>query len=509
MSDFAFESIGEWTARRALLSRDRTAIVYEGKPTSFGELDRRANQAAAMLQAAGVAPGDRVAVLAGNSPRYAEVFLACAKMGAIVVPLNWRLAPGENEYVLNDSGARVLVYEDELRDAVKAFAPAVPVQTYISFDGSSDALSYEAALAAADGRPPENAPAAGDVLALIYTSGTTGRPKGAMLTHGNFFWTNLNILLALDITSDERSVMVLPMFHVGGWNVNTLSVWWKGGCVLMERSFDPGACLQLIAREGATSMMGVPAIYSAMAQHVRFESTDLGSLRYIVCGGAPAPETLIRTYEERGVKFIQGYGLTEAAPNTLVLPAEDSRRKLGSVGFPYFFIDVDVVDEEGRSVGPGGRGEVVARGPSIMKGYWRRPDATADALRGGWLHTGDVARVDEEGYTYIVDRIKDMIISGGENIYPAEVENILHEHPAILDAGVIGVPDERWGEVPRAVVVAKSGAAIDEDEVIDFCRARLAGFKVPKSVVFTEDLPRTPSGKIIKLELRRLFGGGA
>lgn len=499
-SRFEYEGIGFWVARRADLTGSRVAIRYQGRDITYRDLDARTNRTAGALQALGLGKGDRLAILARNSPEYAEVFLACAKLGAIVVPLNWRLAPPELEFQVNDSGAVALVHDVEFSEAVDAFRPSTGLKHVIELGER-----YESDLAASS----EDEPAVGidgdDVLALIYTSGTTGRPKGAMLTHANFFWTNLNILLAIDITQDERSVMVLPMFHVGGWNVNTLSVWWKGGTVLLEREFDARDCLRLIEAERATSMMGVPAIYLAMAQTKEFELVDLSSLRQVVCGGAPAPESLIRTWEDRGVKFIQGYGLTEAAPNSLVLPPEDSRRKLGAAGRPYFYADVRVVDERDERVGPGGSGEVVIRGPSIMSGYWELPLETAQALRDGWLRTGDVARLDEEGYAYIVDRVKDMIISGGENVYPAEVENVLYEHPAVAEAAVIGVPDEKWGEVPLAVVVKKTGEHVLADALVAFCSERLAKFKSPKRVEFVDALPRTPSGKVIKHELRDRF----
>lgn len=496
---FGYGGIGFWVARRAGLTGGRTAIRFEGRDVSYVELNARVNRAAHALAGLGVGHGDRLAVLARNSPEYAEVLLACAKLGAIVVPLNWRLAAPELEFQISDAGATTIVFDPEFAVA-DALRPLCKEELALGPEGS-----YEQALAGATDEEPRAAVRADDVLTILYTSGTTGRPKGAMLTHGNFFWTNLNILLAVDLAQDERSVVVLPMFHVGGWNVNTLSVWWKGGTVLLEREFDPAGCLALIERERATSMMGVPAIYLAMAQRPEFRTADLDSLRFVVCGGAPAPESLIRRWEERGVKFIQGYGLTEAAPNCLVLPPEDSRRKLGAAGRPYLYADVRVVDERDAPVGPGGIGEVVVRGPSVMKGYWERPEATAEALRDGWLRTGDVARLDEEGYAFIVDRVKDMIISGGENVYPAEVENVLYEHPWVAEAAVIGVPDERWGEVPVALVVPRPGGEVAEEDLISFCRERLAKYKTPSRVTFVEELPRTPSGKVMKHLLRERY----
>ncbi|MGH2728437.1 MAG: AMP-binding protein, partial [Actinomycetota bacterium] len=390
----------------------------------------------------------------------------------------------------------------EFAEQVKAFRPATGLRHVLAVGGGKDP-SYERALESA---PPAGEPLAvapDDVLAIFYTSGTTGLPKGAMLTHGNFFWTNLCMILSFGFFQDERTLVILPMFHVGGWNANVMATWWCGGTVVLERSFDAARTLKVIEQRRITSMLGVPTMYQMMADDPGFASADLSSIRDFLCGGAPLPVALIRRYQERGLGFIQGYGLTEAAPNCLILPREDAERKAGAAGRPYFYADVRVVDPAGSPVGPGGSGEIVVGGPGVMKGYWNRPDATAEALRDGWLHTGDVGRLDEEGYITIVDRVKDMYISGGENVYPAEIEKVLAGHPAIAEAAVIGIPDERWGEAGRAIVVLRGGAAADEAAVQTFCAERLARFKVPASVVFTsEALPRNPTGKLLKAEVR-------
>jgi fatty-acyl-CoA synthase len=326
-----------------------------------------------------------------------------------------------------------------------------------------------------------------------------------MLTHGNFFWTNMNMILSLGFLQGERTLVVLPMFHVGGWNVNLLATILSGGTIVLERSFDPGRALRTISAERIATVMGVPTIYQTMAEHPDFDSTDLSSVRALVCGGAPLPVPLIRKYQERGISFIQGYGLTEAAPNVLILPPEDAVRKAGAAGRPYFYTDVRIVDPAGRDVPAGGEGEILVGGPGVMKGYWNRPDATAETLRDGWLHTGDVGRIDDEGYITIVDRVKDMFISGGENVYPAEVEKVLAGHPAILEAAVIGVPDDRWGETGRAIVVLRDGMIAEPNDIKTFCAERLAKFKVPATVVFTDTLPRNPTGKLLKAQLRERF----
>jgi fatty-acyl-CoA synthase len=276
--------------------------------------------------------------------------------------------------------------------------------------------------------------------------------------------------------------------------------------VVLERSFDPGRALRTISSERITSMLGVPTMYQMMADHPDFASTDLSSIRALLCGGAPVPVPLIHRYQERGISFIQGYGLTEAAPNCLILAPEVAVSKAGAAGRPYFYADVRVVDTAGNEVGPGGSGEIVVGGPGVMKGYWNRTDATAEALRDGWLHTGDVGRIDEDGYITIVDRVKDMYISGGENVYPAEIEKVLAGHPAIAEAAIIGVPDDRWGEAGLAIVVLRQGAQAGPEEITRFAAEKLAKFKVPASVVFAESLPRNPTGKLLKAELRERYG---
>ena len=503
---FPAESIGLWTVRRAELTPGRVAIEEPGTRLTYADLEDRTARLADALDASGVGFGDRVAALLDNGHEYVETFFACARLGAILVPLSTRLAPAELGFIAADSGASVLVYAEAHGEAVAAFRGETSIKAAFVV-GSGEDPAYEEAVASGSLRPPHPC-GREDVAAIFYTSGTTGLPKGAMLTHGNLFWTNLNMVLALDLTQDERSLVVLPMFHVGGWNVNTLAVWWKGGTVLLEPGFDAGRAIELI-EGGATSFMGVPQIYRAIADHPAFDAADLSSLRVAVCGGAPLDVALIRRYQARGVRFVQGYGLTEAAPNCLILPPEDAERKAGAAGRPYFFADVRVVDAEDRPVDPGGTGEVVVRGPSVMKGYWERPEGTAAALRGGWLRTGDAGLLDEEGFIWIVDRIKDMYISGGENVYPAEVERVLAGHPAVAEAAVIGVPDERWGEVGRAIVVLRPGAEASEDDLRAHCRQHLAKFKVPVTVAFADALPRNPTGKLLKSELRERYGSTA
>jgi len=488
--------LGSWIRDRARTTPGRTAIDFDGRIVTYAELDDRSERLAGELLGAGLVRGDRVATLTGNSPEHVAVLFACAKAGFALVPLSRRLSAAELAYQLDDSEPAVLLVEDELAalaDAALEQAEVRPSRRRIE-----------------DEPPPAGAVdvevADDDPLFLIYTSGTTGKPKGALLTHANCFWTNLSFDLATGVSGDDVALQVLPQFHCGGWNVQPLLTWWKGGTVVLERSLDPARCLGLIEEKRVTTLMGVPAIYLFMAQEPAFEGADLSSVRRAVVGGAPMPEALLETWRGRGIEIVQGYGLTEAAPNVLCLPAEDAVRKQGYAGKPYPYVEVALRDPgSGALLDGAGEGELVVRGPNVFAGYWRNPEASAAALADGWLLTGDLAHRDEEGYYRIAARLKDMYISGGENVYPAEVESVLHEHPAVADAAVVGVADERWGEVGIAAVVLAPGAAADQDELLEHCAGRLARFKVPREVRFVDELPRSGMGKVRKDELRGLI----
>jgi fatty-acyl-CoA synthase len=345
-----------------------------------------------------------------------------------------------------------------------------------------------------------------DPAVIIYTSGTTGRPKGATLSHGNITWNCVNVLIDTELAADDVALVCAPLFHVAALDMISLPTLMKGGAVVLMGAFEPDAVLRLIAEHRVTVMFGVPAMFNAMAQVPAFPSADLSSLRRLLCGGAPVPLTTIHTYLDRGVAFLQGYGTTETAPGALFLGAERAAEKAGTAGVPSFFTDVRVVGPDGHDVMPGEKGEVIVAGPNVMLGYWGRPDATAEVMDGEWFRSGDVAMVDDEGYVTIVDRMKDMIISGGENIYPAEVEDAIYSHPLVAECAVIGVPDERWGEVGRAIVVLRPGARLDERSLLDHLDGRLARYKLPRSVVFAGSLPRSGAGKVLKRELRATFG---
>ena len=455
-------TLGRWIRDRARTTPQRIAIDQLGRQITYAELDDASERFAAALSARGLEHGDRVATLTGNSPEHVAVFFACAKAGLILVPLSWRLAPAELAYQLDDSEPAVFLVEDEFAELARATGhPSAPLSLPDTPQGQSlrHVVSDD------------------DPLLLVYTSGTTGRPKGALLTHANCFWTNLSFDLATGVHGDDVVLQILPQFHCGGWNVHALLAWWKGATVVLERTFDPARCLALIEEKRITTLMGVPANYLFMSQEPAFATTELSSLRSAVVGGAPMPEALLEVWRRRGVEIVPGYGLTEAAPNVLY------------AGKPYPHVDVRLSPE----------GELQVRGPNVFAGYWRNAEATAAAFDGEWLRTGDVAECDDEGFYRIKDRLKDMYISGGENVYPAEVESVLHEHPAVADVAVVGVPDARWGEVGVAFVVP--AAKVSEEQLRDFVHERLARFKAPKAVRFVDELPRSGMGKVLKERL--------
>ncbi|MGW2650215.1 o-succinylbenzoate--CoA ligase [Streptomyces sp. NPDC001393] len=495
------EGLGSWPARRARKTPHRTALIHGERPTDYRTLYTRVTRLAHALRARGVRRGDRIAHLGPNHPAYLETLFAAGTLGAVFVPLNTRLAGPEIAYQLADSGAKALVHGPAYAGLVAGLPGGTDVRTYLEIGEP-----YEQALASAPDEPIDEPVTTDDTCIIMYTSGTTGRPKGAMLTHGNLTWNAVNVLVDHDLIADERALVSAPLFHTAGLNMLTLPVLLKGGtCVLVE-AFDPETTLDLIERHRITFMFGVPTMFEQVARHPRWADADLSSLRILTCGGSPVPTPLIAAYQQRGLTFLQGYGMTEAAPGTLFLDAEHAVEKAGSAGVPHFFSDVRVVRPDLTPVDVGETGEVVVRGPHVMPGYWGLPEETEAVFADGWFRSGDAARVDEDGYVYIVDRIKDMIISGGENIYPAEIEDILLAHPAIAECAVIGVPDDKWGEVPRAVVVPAPGAELDPDEVLASLTGRLAKYKIPKSVVVTGELPRTASGKLLKSRVRNRYG---
>ncbi|MFV0137851.1 acyl-CoA synthetase [Streptomyces sp. HMX87] len=501
------QGIGSWPARRARKTPQRTAVVHDGRAWTYRELHQRVLRLAHALRTLGTGPGDRVAYLGANHPAFLETLFAAGTLGAVFVPLNTRLTAPELAHNLADSGSTVLVHGPEQARAAATAADRAGVRHRITVGtAGGGALGYEDLLTGAAAEALDEDVAPGDPCMIMYTSGTTGRPKGAVLSHANVIWNSVNVLVDTDLAGDEVTLVAAPLFHTAGLNMTCLPTLLKGGRVLLLGAFDPGRVLELIETERVTYMFGVPTMYDAMAAAARWADTDLSSLRTLTCGGAPVPARTIAVYLGRGLAFSQGYGMTEASPGVLFLDREQAAAKAGSAGVPHFFTDARVVLPDGRDAAPDERGEILVHGPNVMTGYWNRPDDTAAAFTGdGWLRTGDVARTDTEGYAYIVDRIKDMFVSGGENVYPAEVEDAILGHPAVAECAVVGVPDPVWGEVGHAVVVLKPSRTAGEQDILDHLLGRLAKYKIPKSVTFTDGLPRTPSGKIVKPALRETF----
>jgi acyl-CoA synthetase (AMP-forming)/AMP-acid ligase II len=503
--------VGSWIARRARRTPDRVAVLHAGDRLSYAQVHDRVTRLAHGLRGLGVGRGDRVGYLGPNHPAFLETLFAAGTLGAIGVPLNTRLAVPELTRHLADSGAEVLIYGAGQGRAAAALRAAVPgLREVIALAGPADGeRGYAGLMAGGPDTGIDEPVGLDDPFLIMYTSGTTGGAKGATLSHGNVTWNALNVVVDADFRQDEVALVVAPLFHTAALNMLCLPTLLKGGAVLIEPGFEPGRALELIEADRVTSLFGVPAVYDAMAAHPRWPDADLSSLRMLLCGGAPVPEATIRGYTSRGLTFIQGYGMTEASPGALLLDAAHVESKAGSAGVPHFFTDVQVVREDLSPAPPGETGEIVVAGPNVMQGYWGQPGATEKALADGtWLRSGDAGTTDADGYVFVVDRIKDMIISGGENIYPAEVENVLREHPAVADCGVIGVPDARWGEAGRAVVVLRPGAQVTEADLLAFLDGRIARYKIPKSVRFTGELPRTGTGKILKKRLRETHGDG-
>jgi fatty-acyl-CoA synthase len=507
--------IGDYLGRREIYSPDKLAIVDAGKEPAwrltYRQMNARANRLANWLRdVAGLGHGDRVAILAADGVEHLDCFFACSKLGAIHTALNWRLHWRELATIVEDTRPAVLLYSDDYKDAVAQLKAAVDgtpqaIGHYLHLEGEGVAgsLDYHATVAQAPHTPvSDDSLDKEDTAALIFTGGTTGLPKAAMVSHRMIGWNTLNTVVH-DITHDDVYLNVFPMFHTGGLFVYTLPQVIFGGTTILLRRFDPARVLDLIERERVTVFAGVPTMYQMLTQAPNWAQVDMSSLRFCTSGGAPLPVPLVEQYtREKGVRFKQGFGMTEFGPGIFALAPEDAVRKAGSIGRPNFFVDARIVDDDNAPLPAGEVGELVLKGPSYCSGYFDNPQATAEAVDDeGWFHTGDLAYHDEEWYFYIVDRKKDMFISGGENVYPAEIEAVLYRHPAVQMCAVVGVPDPKWGQVGEACVVLKAGAEADEEELIAFVRDHLARYKVPRSVRFMDALPISSAGKILKREL--------
>ena len=498
-----------WIEGWAAQAPDKTAVHFEGGEITYGEMAARIRRlAAALKHRLGVGRGDRVAYLGLNRPEMLDLVFACARLGAMLVPLNWRLAAPEHLYILGDCGARVLVAEPDFVAQCAALRAARPDLPAVGLDRPAEGwLSYDAVLAdgAGDDANPHVDPSC--PLLLVYTSGTTGHPKGAVLTQDALFWNAVNATHAHDLTSADHVLTTLPMFHVGGLNIQTLPALHAGATVTLHRRFDPAATLRDIAARRPTPTLMVPATMSAPIRPPTFTTTDLGSLRLIMTGSSTIPAALIRAFHDRGVPVGQVYGATETAPVAIYLRAGDALGRIGSAGRPAIHCGIRIVDDAGADQPAGAAGEVLVTGPNLFLEYWGDPAATEAALRDGWFHSGDIGHRDADGFIWIDDRKKDVVISGGENIYPAELENVLADCPDIVEAAVVARPDERWGEVAVAVVVARAGSGLDAAGVQALFDGRLARFKHPRDVVFVDALPRNVMGKILKYEMRARLRG--
>lgn len=503
--------IGDYLGRRTIYSPNALAVVDTGKTPelrlSFAQMNERANRLAHTLRMLGVSKGDRVAILALDGVEHLDLLFACSKLGAIHTALNWRLHWRELQRILADVTPTVLIYDDSFRENVAQLAQEeTSVRHWIHLDGVgiADSQEFNTLLAASSPAPCVcESLNDEDIAAIMFTGGTTGLPKGAQISHRQITWNCLNTLIH-DLNRGDVYLNVFPMFHVGGLFVYTLPQVIVGGTTVLLKRFDPEQVLRLIQKERVTLFAAVPAMYQMLAQTPTWAEADLRSLRFCTSGGAPLPIPLVEQYtQEKGVRFKQGFGMTEFGPGLFALAPEDAIRKAGSIGRPNFYIDARIVGPDNQPLGPNEVGELILKGPSIASGYFNNADAWAEVIdEEGWFHTGDLARYDEDWYFFIVDRLKDMFISGGENIYPAEIEAALYRHPAVFQCAVVGVPDPRWGEVGKAFVVLKPEQSTSTEALLAHLGEHLARYKIPHHVEFLTALPISAAGKVLRRELR-------
>jgi fatty-acyl-CoA synthase len=504
---------------RARLTPDRKALLtyHDHLHYTYADLNARANYLANWMRSLGVEKGDRVSILAHNGVEYVDLFYGLAKIGAILAPLNWRLVARELVYIVNDCEPKVLICGPEFVDVLAEMRPEIKVAHYVGledaeFDG---ALNYDAGLSAAPDAEPLRPPLdPEDTYAILYTSGTTGRPKGAMIPHRQILWNAINTIASWGLNERDVSPVFTPLFHAGGLFAFLTPLFYIGGRILLFRTFDLDAIFRAILDEECTVVLGVPTIYRMFMNHPGFARADFGHVRFFISGGAPLPPELAQEWlAAKGGVFRQGYGLTEVGANCFSMTDEESVSKLGSVGKPIFHSKMRLVNPDtGQDAAIGQEGELRIWGPHVCTGYWHNPEASAEALwvdprdgSGPWFCTGDMARKDEDGCYYIIGRYKDMIKSGGENIYAAEVEAVFREHSAVSDAALIGMPHERWGEVGLMVVVLEKSKAATGEQLKAFCGEHLARFKIPKQVVFADSLPYSSYGKVLKGELKKRY----
>ena len=482
-------------SERARVTPDRLALVSieTGERLTYAELDARASRAAATLRSAGLEPGDRFGLLAHNCVEFLELFFGAGKAGVIVVPLSTRATAHELEHIARDCAMKCVFYGDGFEEIALSVV-RYPLSVLRSANLTDNGQRTTTPVPAATPIDPEA------TYCLLYTSGTTGKPKGVMIPRRQLYWNGYNTAVNWSLREEDVSPVFTPLYHAGGIAAFMIPIFTAGGTIVLHKGFDPAVVWQTIERERCTVVLGVPTIWKLLMDAPEFARADLSHVRWFISGGAPLPQYLIDAYQQRGVVFKQGYGMTEVGVNCFTMTADESRRKPGSIGRPMLFTTVRLVDGEGNDVAVNEVGEMWIRGPHVSNGYWNNEEATRAAYdAGGFLHTGDLARRDEEGFFYIAGRRKEMFISGGVNVYPAEIEGELVSHPAVSDAAVIAVPDETWGEVCVAFVVATATS----EELAEYLGARIARYKVPRRFIFVDALPRTPYGKVVKEELRK------
>ena len=500
---------GDILGERARLSPDAVALIHvpTRRQFTFAELNLRALRCARLwTDLCALSPGDRVCLLSENRVEYVDAFWAASKSGVILVPLGTRSTARELQQILADCAPRCLMYSVRYENLANELQQLMAFERLLNLDAKCDgpsALSYVAAVDRVRADPYPTRPKPEDIFCLLYTSGTTGRPKGVMIPHRQIAWNAYNTVISWQLQQSDRVQVFTPMYHAGGLTVFMTPLFAIGGSIVLHEGFDVGEILQAFQDYKCTILFGVPTIFKMIFESPEFTSLDLSHLRWCASGGAPLPAQLLQAYQERGVTFRQGYGLTEVGVNCFAMSDAESLRKAGSIGKPFMFTEAKLLDPDGNPVTTNDVGELCLRGPHVCRGYWNNPPATAQVLDAdGWFHTGDLARCDEDGFFYVAGRSKDMIISGGVNIYPAEIEKELLDHPAIAEVSVIGAADEKWGEIPIAFVVVKSGASTSEAAVIEFLRPRINKIKLPRQVRFVEALPRNAYGKVLKLELQ-------
>ena len=503
-------SVSGWFAARTARSPDRRALTFEGQTWTYRQLLDRVDRLAAEIREHGVRHGDRVGYLGTNHPAILETMLAASRLGAIFTPLNFRLTGPELSYIVSDAGLHTLVADSAHQDVIDGVRDQLPVRCYIGVEGAGTGWrAFEQITDRGELLVRPDLVAADEIAVLMYTSGTTGRPKGVMLTHANLWWNNTNLMHLWDVLANDVTLVSSPLFHIAGLNVTIPTTWRMGGEVVLHRTFNAQASLDDIGRYRVSTLFGAPTMFEMMSRLPSFDSADLSSVRVIICGGAPVPDALVKRFHERGIAMLNGYGLTETAPSAAFLTAEYALTKIGSIGQPPLLSEIKIVDDHGAAVTePGAAGEICARGPNVTKGYWNKPEETAQAIDAeGWFHSGDIGYLDADGFLYLVDRLKDMVVSGGENVSSVEVESVLQEHPSVIEVAIIGVPDERWGEAVAAVIVLRPGQSLTLAELREFGGSSLARYKLPTRLHVVGALPRNPAGKILKFELRNEFQG--